>query len=215
MSLLNRRHAIQLLSASAAGGMLAGCEPSSNVDSANARLAAEWLTPEQLAFSVGQPEANVIVQEFFSMTCPHCASFYINSLPVLQRRFIDTGRMLLVFRDFPLDNMALRAHMLVRAAPPAIGLKLKDVLLRQQSNWMNRSGNLQPLLDLVHLAGLSPTQIDAILSDEAMMDRMIAERQESTTEYGIDATPSFTIGYDKFAGGDINELSDWVSSYSG
>jgi protein-disulfide isomerase len=201
------------LVAALGGGVLTACESGVSSDKSQARAAADMLTPEQLAFSSGQPDAAVIMQEFLSLTCPHCAAFHRQGYPLLKQSYIDDGQLLLVYRHFPLDGMALRAHMLVASLPPTIGLKLQDVLLSRQSAWINREGNLEPLSNMAQLAGISPDQIAAVFADEALMDSMIAERQAATVDYGISGTPGFVIGSEQFSGGSYEEIADWVGSY--
>ena len=66
--------------------------------------------------AIGDPNAPVTIIEFASLTCPHCAAFHVNTLPELEKRYIDTGKVRLVLRDFPLDQMALKASVIAHCA---------------------------------------------------------------------------------------------------
>ncbi|NQY81755.1 MAG: thioredoxin domain-containing protein [Alphaproteobacteria bacterium] len=206
---ISRRQVLKWSGVAAGVLSLAACGD----DEAAKTAGAPDITPEQLAFSSGNPKAAVVLQEFISLTCQHCARFHQVGYPMLKERFINQGKLLLVYRDFALDGMALRGSMLMRALPPELGVKLQGVLLDQQSQWINSEGDLSTLKNFARIAGLSPVQIDAILDDEARMDAVIAARQQAVDDYGINSTPSFVIGKDLFGGGSFEEIADWVADY--
>ncbi len=63
---------------------------------------------------LGDPDADTIIVEYASMTCPHCAHFYKEVFPELKKKYIDTGKARFIFREFPLDGLAVAASMLAR-----------------------------------------------------------------------------------------------------
>ena len=65
---------------------------------------------------LGSDKAPVTVIEYASMTCPHCAHFSTTTFPELQKRYIDTGKVRFIFREFPLDALAAAGFMLARCA---------------------------------------------------------------------------------------------------
>lgn len=196
------------------GSMVAGLPLLSACGDEEKKIAGELnITPEQLAFSSGDETATVVMQEFLSLTCPHCATFHVKGFPLLKEKYIDPGKLLLVYRDFPLDGMALRAAMLVRALPPELGVKLQGVLLENQQTWARSDGDLTPLKNFARLAGFSPTQIDEVFADQEKMDVVVASRQLAVDQYGINATPSFVIGTDVFNGGSFEDIVEWAGSY--
>ncbi len=64
--------------------------------------------------ALGRADAPVVVMEFFSLTCPHCAAFHRETFPQVKTKLIDTGKLRMTFRDFPLDQVALTAAMVAR-----------------------------------------------------------------------------------------------------
>ena len=84
---------------------------------------------------LGKADAPVTVIEYASMTCPHCATFHTEVLPKLKAAYIDTGKIKFIFREFPLDQLALRGAMLARCAGPERYFGYVDVLFRQQRVW--------------------------------------------------------------------------------
>src|SRR4051812_12613573 len=91
--------------------------------------AADPSVPERI---LGNPKAPVTVEEFVSLTCPHCAEFYISVLPQLEKNYIDTGKVRFILRDFPLDGIGLRAAVLARCMPEDEYYPFIDVLYKNQ-----------------------------------------------------------------------------------
>ena len=65
---------------------------------------------------LGDPDADTIIVEYASMTCPHCAHFYKEIFPDVKKKYIDTGKARFIFREFPLDGLAVAASMLARCS---------------------------------------------------------------------------------------------------
>ena len=84
---------------------------------------------------LGSDDAPVTVIEYSSLTCPHCASFHGGSLKDLKTQYIDTGKVKLVYRDFPTDGLALLVSQLPHCLEGPPYFALLDQLFAQQSNW--------------------------------------------------------------------------------
>lgn len=149
--------------------------------------------------TIGDADAPVEVLEFSSLTCPHCAAFHAETLPDFKERFIDTGQVRLVLRDFPLDSRALDAAALAHCAGPRY-VPLVDVLFQQQSQWARAQDHIAELTKLAALGGMGPQQVRACLSDQALKDSILQERLEAQQEYAIRSTPSFVIDGEVYAG---------------
>src|SRR5262245_3685832 len=78
---------------------------------------AELMTPGPLGdMELGNPNAPVTIVEYASMTCPHCAHFHEAVYPELKKKYIDTGKVRFIFREFPLDPLAAGASAIARCA---------------------------------------------------------------------------------------------------
>ncbi len=151
--------------------------------------------------AVGHDEARLVVQEWFSLTCSHCAHFSTTVFPDVQARLIDTGRIRYVFRDFPLDQLALTAAMVARALPPDRYLPFVETLLSTQDRWaFNRAVDpMEQLGRQAALAGMPPTDFRAVVADERLRDAILREQDDGQKRYTIDGTPTFVFGAQKIS----------------
>lgn len=143
--------------------------------------------------ALGDPSAKITVIEWFSLTCPHCAAFHLRSLPEIKRRFIDTGQLRLIVRDFPTDGVSLKAHVLAHCAGGERYFQFVDALLGSQDRWANAKDPIGALKQIAKLGGLSDAQIEACLADRAMEDDILRSRLEAQQKYDVRSTPSFLI----------------------
>lgn len=143
--------------------------------------------------AIGDPNAPVTIIEFASLTCPHCANFHVSTLPELEKRYIDTGKVRLVLRDFPLDEMALKASVIAHCAGPDRYPQFVQVFFSQQASWARSSNPEQALRQLAQLGGLGADKIDACLADKSLEDAILQARLDGQQKYNIESTPSFII----------------------
>jgi protein-disulfide isomerase len=146
---------------------------------------------------LGKADAPVTVVEYASMTCPHCAAFHAEELPKIKSEFIDTGKVRLVFREFPLDGFALRGAMVARCAGPDRFFALLDVLFKQQHAWSRPPKDAkEPLVELqkiARLAGIGEQAFQACMNDTVLADEIVARRQDGDKTYQIKSTPGFVV----------------------
>jgi protein-disulfide isomerase len=149
---------------------------------------------------LGQADAPITIFEFASLTCPHCADFDANTLPKLKADWIDTGKARLIFRDFPLDQGAVRAATLARCAPPEQFYAFIDALFRSQASWAV-SGKVETALGkLAKVAGMSDEQFAACMKDDALQKQVLNARLEAEQQYNIGSTPTFFINGTRLEG---------------
>jgi protein-disulfide isomerase len=140
--------------AGAAGGI--GAASAQTVD------LAELMKPGPLGDkSLGNEKAPVTVIEYASMTCSHCANFHATVYPVMKSKYIDTGKVRFIFREFPLDAIATAAFMLARCAPGDKYFPMIDVLFEQQKNWAFTKENAKGLLAIAKQAGFTEKSFEA------------------------------------------------------
>lgn len=158
--------------------------------------------------AIGAGNAPITVIEYFSMTCPHCASFHVNTLPQVKQELIVPGRCRFIFRDFPLDRVALGAHMIARALPAAQYADFVDVLMRTQNQWATSRDPMGEIAKLAALAGMPRATFDAVLANEALQRGVLQIRLDGEQKDRVEGTPTFIastgqrtsggIGFDRF-----------------
>ena len=98
---------------------------------------ADLMKPNPLGeMALGDEKAPITVIEYASMTCPHCAHFSETTFPELKKRYIDTGKVRFMFREFPLDQLAAAGFILARCAGPDKYFPLIETLFAQQRDWV-------------------------------------------------------------------------------
>jgi protein-disulfide isomerase len=149
---------------------------------------------------LGDPNAPVTMIEYASLTCPHCAQFHNEVLPDLKERYIETGKVRLIYRDFPLDEAALMAAALAHCAGPDRYFGFLDVLFQTQSGWARADDYLGALKKLGKLGGMSDEQMDQCLSDDELTNGILQTRLDGQNEHQVSSTPTLVINGEVYAG---------------
>jgi protein-disulfide isomerase len=149
---------------------------------------------------LGKADAPITIIEYASLTCPHCARFHAETLPQLKAEFIDTGKARLIFRDFPLDQLAFAGAVLARCGGPDRYYTFLNVLFAQQGQWATSSDPKGALTQIGRLGGVPSDQFEACLADKALADQILNSRLEGNQKHNVSSTPSFVIGGKTYAG---------------
>ena len=160
----------------------------------------EILEPRYL----GRLDAPIKFIEFVSMTCSHCADFHINTLPEIKKKYIDSGKLRLELRDFPLDGLALRASAMARLIDSNKYYKFVDMLFKKQKKWSRSENPIQELKKLGRLAGLEKTKIDIAIDEISVLEAIFKMRQQAEKKYNVQSTPSFVINEQYFLSGNLS-----------
>ena len=205
---LSRRAMIKLsagLAVTSAGLSWALPEPAAAQKRAAARAEIpieELMQPGPLPELVlGKEDAPVTVVEYASMTCGHCANFHNKVFPTLKERYIDTGKVRFVMREFPLDKLAIAASMLARCAGGDKTVPLISALFAKQEEWAFVRGNPVPeLFKIAKQAGFTQESFDKCLTDQKLMDDIVKIRSRAADEFGVGSTPTFFINGKRMTG---------------
>jgi protein-disulfide isomerase len=162
---------------------------------------------------LGSETAPVTIIEYASMTCPHCAAFEVGVFPKLKEKYIDTGKVRFIMREYPLDRLAAAAFMVARCAGPEKYNALVETLFEQQQKWAVKDP-IPPLLAIAKQAGFTQQSFEACLNDTALFNKIQQVRDRATTKFKVDATPTFYINGEKFSGEiSIDELDKRIQAY--
>jgi len=141
--------------------------------------------------TLGDPKAPNIVIEYASMTCSHCQRFNAEIFKPFKAKYIDTGKVYYIFRDFPLDPLATSGIMLARCAPPDRFFAIVDLLFEKQKDWAFVDDPKTALFNLMKQVGFTQESFDACLTNQKILDGVNAEKDRAAAKLGVQATPTF------------------------
>ena len=180
------------LSAFAAGELP---QPEGTVDVE--KLMAPGPMPEM---SIGKDDAPVTIVEYMSMTCPHCARFHNDVYDAIKEKYVDTGKVRFVLREFPLDTRAAAAIMLARCAPEGQYFPMVSALFKSQMTWATAEDGRAALEQMAKLAGFTQESFQACLTNQKLLDDVNTVREKAANEFGVNSTPTFFINGKRYAG---------------
>lgn len=149
---------------------------------------------------MGSPTAPVTMIEYASMTCPHCAHFTVDTFPKLKEKYIDTGKVRYIMREYPLDGLAAAAFMLARCAGPDKFYPMIEALFAEQKQWAGVKEPLPPLLAIAKQAGFTEASFQACIHDKELLDKIQQVRNRAQQKFKVEATPTFYINGERFSG---------------
>ncbi|HTI00427.1 MAG TPA: thioredoxin domain-containing protein [Acidisoma sp.] len=162
--------------------------------------------------SIGAANAPVTVEEFFSLTCTHCAHFSMTTMPEVMDKLVKPGKLRIVYHDFPLDAVALEAAMVARYLPNDQYYPFVTALFASQDTWAFAPGvnYTDELWKMAALAGMGHDTFQKAVADNALKNWIQTQQVADEKMYNIEATPSFLIK-GKTQAGDMS-YSDFVSA---
>jgi protein-disulfide isomerase len=210
---------MQLTKRQLLGGVAAATASLAVISSANAAVEipkpdgdvdmAAVLTPGALPeMSLGKEDAKVQIVEYMSMTCPHCAHFHNTTFDEIKKKYVDTGKVRFVIREFPFDPRAAAAFMLARCNPakpddlstPEQYFPMVSMLFKQQQTWAAAEDGRAALLQMSKLAGFSEDSFTKCLTNQKLLDEVNATRERGSKDFGVNATPTFLINGKRYSG---------------
>src|SRR5919199_4323105 len=192
-----RREALALLGSATASAALLGSLPAL----AQSVSAQELATPGLLGdVAQGPADAKVTIIEYASLTCSHCAAFHKDTYPVLKQRYIDTGQVRFILREFPLDPLATAGFMLARCDGDAKYYPITDLLFDQQKVWAFSDKPVDALQQMMRQAGFSQEKFESCLRDQKLYDAVNTVRTRASDKLGVNSTPTFFINGQRYPG---------------
>ena len=149
---------------------------------------------------IGDQQASIKIMEFASLTCGHCAKFHNEVFPKIKKEYIDTGKIVFTYRDFPLDKFALKASVIARCSGNDRFFSFLKVLYKKQKDWTSTQDPFKSLLKIAKLGGLKNDEIKVCVGNKSIEDGILKERLNSTKTYEIKATPTIYFNEEKYEG---------------
>ncbi|MBP2235366.1 protein-disulfide isomerase [Sinorhizobium kostiense] len=150
--------------------------------------------------ALGEANAPVTIVEYMSMTCPHCANFHNKTFDAIKEKYVDTGKVRFVIREFPFDPRAAAAFMLARCAPEGQYFPMISMLFKQQEQWAAAENGREALLQMSKLAGFTQESFEACLTNQKLLDDVNAVMQRGAKEFGVQSTPTFFVNGEHYSG---------------
>ncbi len=168
----------------------------------------ELMKPGDLAdIAIGSADAKVTVVEYSSLTCPHCANFQAKVFPDFKAKYIDTGKVRFITREFPLDNLAAAGAMLARCVEKDKSFPFVETMFATQDQWAHSQNPKAKLFEIAKQAGFTEASFESCLTDQALLDKINAIRTRAGEKFQINSTPTFFINGKRVAGN--NSLADF------
>ncbi|WP_316504637.1 DsbA family protein [Nitrosopumilus sp.] len=151
---------------------------------------------------IGNPDAAITIIEFSDFQCPFCARFHVQTLPSIMEQYIEQGKVSLVFRDFPIQNIhpnALPAAVTAECANEQGRFKeMHDILFEKQNEWNNQETFLAVSLFIQYADNINLDQevFESCINSGKYIDE-IRKDLEDGRDYGVTGTPGFFVGNDE------------------
>lgn len=152
---------------------------------------------------VGKADAPITIVEYASLTCGHCATFHNQVYPKLKETYIDTGKVRMIMREFPLNARAYAASMITRCVSDGARGALVDGLFETQGEWAFKRENKefkQALFNFTKQAGLSEDDFNKCLANDELLKNLTGQFTKASQVFGVDATPAFFVNGKRLRG---------------
>ncbi len=204
---------VALTGAGSAGAILSGLAAPAKADAPEPDQAELAKAGPEGDVVLGSEKAPVTIIEYASLTCPHCAHFATDTFPELQKRFIDTGKVRFIFREFPLDALAAAGFMLARCAGKDKFMPVIETLFAKQPEWMVQKP-IEPLKAIAKQFGFTEQSFDQCLANQHVLDGIQEVRDRAAEKLGVNSTPTFFVNGKKLTGDQsIDALAKVIDPY--
>jgi protein-disulfide isomerase len=187
-------YAVLAVIAIAGVAVLATTNRRPSVDTSN-RPSITTTVPLDTLPARGQADAPVTVVEYADFQCPACGSFATTLEPGIVKDYIDTGKMRLVFHDFPLPqhaNAIPAAEAARAAADQGAFWPYHDLLYAKQAEWENSPDPLALFVSYAEQLKLDRSKFEAAYNSHTHRATIMQLYQDSSNG-GVNQTPTFVI----------------------
>jgi len=189
--LVSRRSLLTVVSAGTAAAALARPGQAFAATTPDAKTEAFRQAPR----TFGDTSAKIMVEEYFSLTCTHCAAFANDTMPEVTKKLVETGKLYFLYHDFPLDQVALMAAMVARSLPAERYEPFTAALFASQDRWAFARGvnSTEEIWKIAALAGMDRPTFDSAIADTTLKNWILAGQDQAQKQLGVDSTPTFRV----------------------
>ncbi|CAN7263226.1 thioredoxin domain-containing protein [Caulobacter sp. BE254] len=192
---LTRRLLTAVALTASLGVALAGCDKKESVSADD--------------MSLGNANAKVTVVEYASASCVHCGRWNNEVFPAFKAKYIDTGRVHYVYREFLTEpvQVASAAFLMARCAGKDKYFSVLDSVYHSQEEMFTTGDYRGVLLRIAQSAGMDEAQFTSCVTDEKALKALNARVEKYQADAKITGTPTFVINGKKAGGDDGGEQS--------
>ena len=157
-------------------------------------------------YVIGDSDAKVLIIEYASLSCPHCAVFYREAYEKIKEDYISKGKVKFIYRDFPLNQQALTAGTIAECIAKDSKENATEkyhetikILFKTQDSWAFDPKYDEKLEAIMKLDGMGQERFKSCINDKQLQDKIIAKRMDASNSLQIRSTPTF------FVNGEISE----------
>jgi protein-disulfide isomerase len=154
-------------------------------------------------YTLGKADAPLTFIEYASMTCPHCAQFSTVVLPKFKEQYVDKGYARYVFREYPIDRVALTASVVGRCLPKDAYIPYVELMYSELMTWVRSEDPRNALKEMARRAGMSGDEFEKCLATDADAKRVLAVQQKAMKDYCVGGTPTFLLNGKVIGSGEI------------
>lgn len=177
--------------------LISGCDNASNgaETDTNASPTSNLADIQPWDKVLGDPDAPITMVEYASVTCGHCAQFHLGVLPKIKKEYIDTGKVRLVFREFPTApaDRAVAGFLMARCLPEERYFPMIEALFTSQGGWAFGNDPYNSLKGMATTVGLTGEQFDDCIRNQDEIKRIQGVQDYAIDKLKIEGTPSFVI----------------------
>lgn len=143
--------------------------------------------------AIGNPDAPIIIEEYSALTCGHCAKFHHDTLPALKEKYIDTGKVYMIFKPFPLSARDMEGSMILTCMDKSRHYDFMNLLFETAGQWAFGKDREKALKQNAKLAGMTDEEFNSCLKNKEIKETIALGMKEAGSEYGVNSTPTFII----------------------
>jgi protein-disulfide isomerase len=162
----------------------------------------------------GSPNATIKVTEYGDYQCPSCAFYDKSIAPIIDRDYVNTGKVQFIYHELPLTSIHQNAQISAEAArcagdqDVAKFWQMHDMLFLNQDQWVTLSSPQNTFSSYAGQLGLNRSAFDSCLSGGANT-AVINASEQSGVAAGITATPTFDVNGTRVS---ANELAATIDA---
>lgn len=168
--------------------------PADKATPVDPEAAKKLLIPADNDMVIGKPDAPITIIEYASLSCGHCATFHKETLPLLEEKYINDGKLKLIFRHFPLNAQALKASLLVECLDSNDRKqKFLKTLFKSLENWAYHQDFIEKLKLIAKIGGVSNEEFDQCMENKELEDKILNGRLEAGKILKVQSTPTLFL----------------------